>query len=74
MAGDTNASSDVFVRDRQTGATERVSVGSGGGEGNSGSFSPSISADGRYVSFYSAPATGARGHQHLRPTCSSTTA
>ena len=40
MAGDTNASSDVFVHDRQTGATERVSVDSAGGEGNSFSFVP----------------------------------
>src|SRR2546427_12938040 len=31
VAGDTNGVSDVFVHDRQTGATERVSVASGGG-------------------------------------------
>jgi len=51
--GDTNRSSDVFVRDRQTGATERVSVGPGGLEATSGSFSPSISADGQFVAFAS---------------------
>ena len=53
VPGDTNGVSDVFVRDRQTGTTERVSVDSGGGEGNGGSYFPSISADGRYVAFLS---------------------
>lgn len=52
--GDTNQASDVFVRDRQSGQTTRVSVGSSGGEGNSGSGTPSISADGRFVAFESA--------------------
>ena len=35
MAGDTNGQSDVFVRDRQTGTTTRVSVAPGGAQGNS---------------------------------------
>ena len=51
VAGDTNSASDVFVHDRQTGITQRVSVDSAGGQANGGSFEPSISADGRYVSF-----------------------
>jgi len=33
--------------------TERVSVSSAGVQGDGRSFSPSISADGRYVAFYS---------------------
>src|SRR5687768_6646890 len=33
VAGDTNQASDVFVRDRQTGLVERVSVGNGGIQG-----------------------------------------
>ena len=53
VAGDTNAFSDVFVHDRQTGATTRVSVSSNGAQANAGSVSPSISADGRYVAFTS---------------------
>jgi WD40-like Beta Propeller Repeat len=53
VPGDTNGSSDVFVHDRQTGATERVSVGIAGIEGNSHSGNPSISADGRFVAFTS---------------------
>jgi Tol biopolymer transport system component len=52
-AGDTNGVEDIFVRDRQTGTTERVSVSSAGTQGNGASSSPSISADGRYVAFYS---------------------
>jgi Tol biopolymer transport system component len=49
--GDTNGITDVFVHDRQTGVTERVSVNSSGAEGNGLSASASISADGRHVSF-----------------------
>ncbi len=51
VSGDTNGFSDVFVRDRQSGTTERVSVDSAGAEGNGDSYGPSISADGRYVAF-----------------------
>jgi Tol biopolymer transport system component len=55
VAGDTNGALDVFVRDRQSGTTERVSVDSGGTQGNydSGDYEVSISADGRYVAFES---------------------
>jgi Tol biopolymer transport system component len=53
VPGDTNAVSDVFVHDRQTGQTALVSVDSAGVQGNGDSFSPSISADGRYVAFES---------------------
>src|SRR2546430_6108687 len=37
VSGDTNGRSDVFVHDRQTGITERVSVNSSGNQGNSDS-------------------------------------
>ena len=53
MAGDTNGQSDVFVHDRQTGETRRVSVSSYGGQANWRSGSQMISADGRYVGFTS---------------------
>jgi Tol biopolymer transport system component len=53
VADDTNAAGDVFVHDRETGVTERVSVSSDGTEGNAQSFRPAISADGRYVAFFS---------------------
>jgi tricorn protease-like protein len=50
---DTNARSDVFVHDRQEGTTERMSVDSSGAQGNGGSGFPSISSDGRFVTFSS---------------------
>ncbi len=53
VANDTNGNDDVFVRDRRSGTTERVSIATGGAPGNGGSFSPSISADGRCVAFSS---------------------
>jgi hypothetical protein len=53
VANDTNNQSDIFVRDRHSGTTERVNLSSGGAQANSGSVSPSISADGRFVSFTS---------------------
>jgi Tol biopolymer transport system component len=48
---DTNGVSDIFVRDRQEGITQRVSVSSKGEQGNGDSISSSISADGHYVLF-----------------------
>jgi len=44
---------DVFVRDRTAGTTERVSIGEDEQEGENFSMLPSISADGRYVAFFS---------------------
>lgn len=54
VAGDTNGSNDVFVRDRPLGTTVRVSVSSSGVESNGHSHTPAISGDGRYVAFESA--------------------
>ncbi|MEX2158554.1 MAG: flexitail domain-containing putative surface protein [Dehalococcoidia bacterium] len=54
VAGDTNGTFDAFVRDRQSGTTERVSVDSAGNQGNSDSYAAAISADGRFVAFWSA--------------------
>ncbi len=53
VPGDTNGGDDIFVHDRQTGITERVSVSSVGEQGNDLSWSPAISANGRYVAFAS---------------------
>ncbi|HEV7862154.1 MAG TPA: hypothetical protein VGR20_05615, partial [Acidimicrobiia bacterium] len=50
---DSNGASDVFVHDRASGRTSRVSVASDGAQGNQDSFSPSISANGRFVAFAS---------------------
>jgi Tol biopolymer transport system component len=60
VPNDTSTNSDVFVRDRVLGTTERVSVGSDGetpiGNGTEfgNSLDPAISADGRFVAFTSA--------------------
>lgn len=54
VADDTNGELDIFVRDRKTGTTERVSVDSAGYQSNHESFAASISASGRYVAFQSA--------------------
>jgi hypothetical protein len=56
VSGDTNALTDVFVRDMLTNTTERVSVDSSGQQavgGNSGGQLMYVSSDGRYVSFQS---------------------
>jgi hypothetical protein len=56
VADDTNAHEDCFLRDRQTGTTERVSLGPNGEEGDGDSWKPIVSSDGRYVLFTSAAA------------------
>jgi len=53
VADDTNNSGDVFVHDRKSGLTTRVSVALDGSEAAAGSGEPAISDDGRYVAFYS---------------------
>jgi hypothetical protein len=80
---DTNGRADVFVHDRVTGQTRRVSVSSAGEQGNQASgyvwveavdpVAPDISADGRYVAFVSAatnfdPFTHASVYVHDRVT------
>jgi Tol biopolymer transport system component len=54
VPGDTNRSADVFVHDRRTHRTERVSVGAHGqGNRDSNVSAAAISANGRYVTFVS---------------------
>jgi Tol biopolymer transport system component len=54
IANDTNGGvRDIFVHDRNTGVTTVVSVKSSGTQGSNNNFSPSVSADGRYVAFES---------------------
>ena len=49
--GDINMERDLFLYDRVTGTTERISMADDGSEANESSSSPSISADGRYIAF-----------------------
>jgi hypothetical protein len=53
VEGDTNGTWDVFFQDLTTGITSLVSVNSAGQQGNGPSYYPSISADGRFIAFYS---------------------
>jgi Tol biopolymer transport system component len=53
VTGDTNSTYDIFVHDRLTGTTHRISVASDGTQGNNSAWAPFISADGRYVAFAS---------------------
>jgi Tol biopolymer transport system component len=53
VLGDSNGFTDVFVHDRQTGTTTRVSVSSGGAQADGDSGSPRISPDGRFIAFVS---------------------
>ena len=67
VPGDTNASTDVFVRDVRTGTTSRVSVDSGGGEADGDSFFPSISGNGRVVAFSSVASNLVPGDSNTLP-------
>jgi Ca2+-binding RTX toxin-like protein len=53
VVGDTNGVEDVFLKDLQTGAVQRISTSTDGQEGNDGSYWANISEDGRYVLFQS---------------------
>jgi len=53
VLNDTNQVTDIFIRNLQTNQTVIVSINSNNTEGNGPSYSPSISADGRYVAFVS---------------------
>jgi Tol biopolymer transport system component len=66
VRGDTNRGDDVFVRDRRTGRTSRVSVGSTGAQANGESSRPSISDDGRYVVFDSSANNLVAGDTNFR--------
>ena len=50
---DTNRAEDIFLYDRGSGVTARVSISSRGRQANGPSGDPAISADGRYVAFMS---------------------
>jgi Tol biopolymer transport system component len=62
VADDTNRAQDVFVRDLKAGTTTLVSISMDGVDpGNSDSYSPTMSADGRYVLFHSKASNLAAG-------------
>lgn len=53
VAGDLNSRQDIYVHDRQTGLTARVSVPIGGGDSDGHSDAPTISGDGGWIVFES---------------------
>lgn len=53
VAGDTNNSSDIFLKDVFTGAVARISMSASGEEATLGSSNARFSPDGRYVIFES---------------------
>ncbi len=62
VGSDTNGQEDVFLRDRMTGQTSRVSLGTGAVQLNGGpSVQPTLSEDGRFVAFASASPTVVSG-------------
>jgi Tol biopolymer transport system component len=53
VRGDTNGATDIFVRDRLLGTTERCSVSREGVEADWYSDTPALSANGRFVAYLS---------------------
>ncbi len=73
VANDTNTCGnpagpcqDIYVHDRGTGQTTRVSVATGGTQANGPSDSPAISRNGRYVAFTSDATNLVRGRYQRR--------
>ncbi|HEV7731174.1 MAG TPA: hypothetical protein VGR62_03385 [Candidatus Binatia bacterium] len=62
---DANGASDVFVHDRLTLETTRVSEPTDGGEASGGSFGAAISANGRFVAFESTAANLVAGDTNV---------
>jgi Tol biopolymer transport system component len=73
VTGDTNNAPDIFVRDRQTATTARVSVATGNIQGNRGSYSQALSDDGRFVAFDSFAYNWSAAIPTMRRTSSYTT-
>jgi Tol biopolymer transport system component len=67
VRGDTNGRADIFVRDRKTRRTRRVSVSSAGRQANGDSLAAAISADGRFVVFWSQATNLIRGDTNHDP-------
>src|SRR5262249_20082646 len=54
VANDTHPDTrNIYIRDLRKSTPDLVSAATDGGSGNSGSFEPAVSADGRYVAFHS---------------------
>lgn len=67
VPGDTNGRTDIFVKDRETGAIERVSLSTGGDEPDDNCYDPAISENGRFVSFSSHATNLVAGDTNAQP-------
>lgn len=74
VAGDDNDATDIFLRDLKTGATKLISLGLAGvpaigscgvGGNTTGSSSPSLSANGRFIAFSSCASNLVTGDLNL---------
>ncbi len=66
VSDDTNGMSDIFIHDRETRTTTRVSIADGGSQSNGVSQTPSLSADGRYIVFASDASNLVTGDTNLQ--------
>ncbi|KAA3609578.1 MAG: calcium-binding protein [Planctomycetota bacterium] len=67
VSGDSNGTSDVFLHDRETGVTSRVSVNTLGAQGNGNCQELTISSDGRFVAFLSTSDNLVAGDNNFSP-------
>ncbi|WP_145064576.1 hypothetical protein [Engelhardtia mirabilis] len=67
VPGDNNGWQDIFLYDRQTGATELISISTFGLQANSDCWDPTVSADGRYVAFDSYSSSLVPGDTNILP-------
>ncbi|MBK8178749.1 MAG: PD40 domain-containing protein [Planctomycetes bacterium] len=67
VANDAFPGTDIYLMDFAAGTTELVSLSSAGTQGDSGSFRPCVSADGRFVAFHSGATDLVPGDTNLVP-------
>ncbi len=66
VQGDTNAASDIFIYDRTARATRRLSLAPDGRQADGDSYTPALSADGRFITFVSYAGNLAAGDTNQR--------
>ena len=67
VPGDVNGKQDIFLHDRQTGATDLISISTLGVQANSECWDPAVSADGRYVVFNTIASSLVAGDTNIYP-------
>lgn len=66
VSGDTNATVDIFLTDVSSGVVQRAAIASGGTQANGLNWQASISADGKYISYYSEASNLVSGDTNAR--------